>query len=346
MKINLAEYPPDLIGANLFGYKKGAFTSGVTETKGILSATNGGTLFIDEIGELPLDCQVKLLSFLDDGYYLPIQSTVRERSNARVISATNANIQELINNRKFKPDLYYRLCHYTIAVPPLQERKQDIPILASVFLRRICASNRLEPEALNRLMDYSWPGNVRELETTIMVAVKLSAGQPIRIEHLKFGDPISGINAKSALSLFDAVHECVLNWKKEKRYTQFMGAFGALVDRLSTEDISKMRPRAKLVYDVLDGALKEIVDDPIGVLHGRDRRALILRKLGCLLGELQKINECAFAEFHRRSVGERQIPEWSGFAKNNGGADPRDTWRGCKMSILSQIVEVANGLHE
>ncbi len=176
--INCAAIPENLLEAELFGYEKGAFTGANAKKKGKFEFADGGTLFLDEIGDLPLGLQAKLLRVLQEKEFTRIGGNKPVKVDVRIIAATNANLEEMVRERKFREDIYYRLSVVTIFIPPLRERKEDIPPLVSFFLNRFSRKYKkkftISPEALSTLMEYDWPGNVRQLENYIERAIVLS----------------------------------------------------------------------------------------------------------------------------------------------------------------------------
>ncbi|MBI2956113.1 MAG: sigma-54-dependent Fis family transcriptional regulator [Acidobacteria bacterium] len=178
--VDCAGLVPTLIESELFGYIKGAFTGAGRSKRGLLEMAHGGTIFFDEIAELPPDLQAKLLRALQEKEIKPVGSTERLPLDVRVVAATNRNLEPAIREGRFRQDLFYRLNVVTIRIPPLRERKSDIPQLVNFFLERFAEPGRpvrsISEEAMNRLMGYDWPGNVRELENVIERAVALGAG--------------------------------------------------------------------------------------------------------------------------------------------------------------------------
>ncbi|HYH01159.1 MAG TPA: sigma-54 dependent transcriptional regulator [Terriglobales bacterium] len=179
---------PTLIESELFGYVRGAFTGATRSKDGLLAVAEGGTVFLDEIGELPLDLQSKLLRALQEKEIRPVGSTRRIPINVRILAATNRNLESAVAEGKFRKDLYFRLNVLTLRIPPLRERKQDIPILAEHFLERMDQIGGLKrvlsEEAVRALMAYDWPGNVRELENCIERACTMSSGPVLQIGDL------------------------------------------------------------------------------------------------------------------------------------------------------------------
>ena len=178
-----------LIESELFGHEKGAFTGAVQRKKGLFEAARGGTLFIDEIGELPLPLQTKLLRALETGSIRRIGGTDYLQMDVRIIAATNRDMKQLIAEGRFRQDLYYRLSAFPIEVPALCARKDDVPMLAEYFLHRIDQGKRhtpLAPEVIETLLSYDYPGNVRELRNIIERAVILAGGAALASYHFKF----------------------------------------------------------------------------------------------------------------------------------------------------------------
>jgi Nif-specific regulatory protein len=189
ISINCAAIPENLIESDLFGYEKGAFTGAVARKKGRFEVANNGTIFLDEIGDLSLMTQVKLLRVLQEQEFERVGGTETIKIDIRIIAATNANLEELIRQGKFREDLYYRLNVFSILLPPLRERKTDILLLADHFMlkygRQLGKSiRRISTPAIDMLMRYHWPGNVRELENCIERAVLVCQDQVIHSYHL------------------------------------------------------------------------------------------------------------------------------------------------------------------
>ena len=179
IELNCGAIPHDLIESELFGHEKGAFTGAVQQKKGKFELADGGTLFLDEIGELPLDLQVKLLHVVETQKFTRVGGTSFIETNVRLISATNRNLKEEIENNRFRQDLYYRLKVVYLYIPPLRERKDDIPVLANHFLKKHASLNpeknlQLTKETITILKSYSWNGNIREMENILQQAIILS----------------------------------------------------------------------------------------------------------------------------------------------------------------------------
>ena len=189
VRINCTAFPPQLLESELFGYKKGAFTGAVKDKAGLLEKGHGGTIFLDEIGDISLNMQVKMLRFLQFGEIRPVGSTETKTVRCRIIAATNRNLEKLIKKEKFRKDLYYRLNSFIIELPPLRDRKEDIPVLAFHFLKQ--AVNKLNKKvgsistrAMEYLTEYQYPGNLRELQSIMERAVILCEKDEIGPAHL------------------------------------------------------------------------------------------------------------------------------------------------------------------
>lgn len=186
VKVNCGAIPSGLVESELFGHVKGAFTSASERRIGRFELANNGTLFLDEVGELPLETQVKLLRVLQEQEFEPVGSNRTIKVNVRIIAATNRDLQKSVQSGEFRSDLYYRLNVIPLYVPALKERRSDIPELVMNFLRRF--AERMEkpiqsvsPETMQLLVDYPWPGNIRELQNTIERGVVLSRGSVLKL---------------------------------------------------------------------------------------------------------------------------------------------------------------------
>jgi len=224
--VNSGSLPSELLESILFGHVKGSFTGAVNNRKGLFETANRGTIFFDEVGTVGPEIQVKLLRVLQDREFMPLGSNESVRVDVRIIAATNADLKKLVDEGKFREDLYYRLNVINLSLPPLRDRKEDIPFLVEYFFLRYCQENEkflnsegrpllsFEPEAMQILMEHSWPGNVRELENVVERAVVLtttpsvpahvlpdSLQQAIGIRTLRDGDAVLGADA----SLFEMV---------------------------------------------------------------------------------------------------------------------------------------------
>jgi two-component system, NtrC family, response regulator PilR len=199
--INCGAFPETLLESELFGYMKGAFTGANENRRGLFQASDGGTLFMDEIGNMNLAMQVKLYRVLQEGKVRPLGSNEEIDVDVRVIAATNKDLEKAIANGEFREDLFYRLSVIPLHVPALRDRREDIPLLARYFLERFRNSmnkhiEAISPQAMRRLESYDWPGNVRELENTIERAVALESGPEISVSVLP--DRVAGTSSAVA----------------------------------------------------------------------------------------------------------------------------------------------------
>ena len=187
--VNSGSMPTDLLESNLFGHVRGAFTGAVANKKGLFEAAEGGSIFFDEIGTISLETQAKLLRLIQEKEFMKVGSVETQKADVRIIAATNVDLKKMVGEGRFRDDLYYRLCVITISIPPLRERREDIPLLAEHFVRVYANENGkaiagISPEAMRALLDHDWPGNVRELENAIERAVVLCPGGTIGLELL------------------------------------------------------------------------------------------------------------------------------------------------------------------
>ncbi|MCL5023488.1 MAG: sigma-54 dependent transcriptional regulator [Nitrospirae bacterium] len=211
ISINCSAIPEGLLESELFGYKKGAFTGAVADKNGLITIADQGTLFLDEIGDMPTNLQAKLLKVLESSEVTPLGDTRSRIVDVRLVTATNQNLEQKIAERVFREDLYYRLSVIEVSIPPLRERKEDIPMLVNHFLKRYSGENKkpvrgFDCDAMGILMRYAWPGNVRELRNVVERAVVLCAKDMITIEELpekltKYAGPAQGQPETSSLRL-------------------------------------------------------------------------------------------------------------------------------------------------
>ncbi len=204
--INCAAIPAALLESELFGHRRGSFTGAVADKLGLLIAADGGTVFLDEIGELPLGLQAKLLRFLESKEVLPVGATQAVQANVRIVAATNRDLQAAVRERQFREDLFYRLNVVPVHLPPLRARRGDILPLAMHFLARHCREQQrplpaFAPEARRRLQAHPWPGNVRELENAVCRAVTLTRGEQLTAADLGLDD---GMAAAASAPVWDA----------------------------------------------------------------------------------------------------------------------------------------------
>jgi len=187
VKVNCGSIPSGLVESELFGHERGAFTGATQQRIGRFELANGGTIFLDEVTELPLDTQVKLLRVLQEGEFERVGSSRTMKVDVRVIAATNRNVQEVVRSGVFRSDLFYRLNVFPLEVPALRERREDIPLLVNFFLSRFGKNlgkevRGVSQKSMESLSNYAWPGNIRELQNVIERAVVLAKGPIVQID--------------------------------------------------------------------------------------------------------------------------------------------------------------------
>ncbi|GER93419.1 sigma-54-dependent Fis family transcriptional regulator [hot springs metagenome] len=235
LPINCSAIPENLLESELFGHVKGAFTGAITSKKGLFEEANGGTIFLDEIGDLSPSLQSKLLRAIEDHEIRPVGGTQGIKVNIRFISATNKNIEDAVKYGSFREDLFYRINVITIKLPPLRERREDIDLLAKYFLQKYSSElgkpiNGIDKEALEMLKTYHWPGNIRELQNIIERAILIAENGIIKAEHLPDGikakDPftLSAINDK--LSIEDYTKKFIQRYQNEFNEQQLADMLG------------------------------------------------------------------------------------------------------------------------
>ena len=219
--VNSGSLPPELLESNLFGHVKGAFTGAIATKRGLFEVADGGSIFLDEIGNINLETQAKLLRVIQEKEFMRLGAVDTIKVDVRIIAASNADLSELARAGSFREDLFYRLNVITITLPPLRKRREDIPLLVTHFLQKYCDENRkkmreIMPDAMRVLMDHPWPGNVRELENTIERAVVLSTTErigldllpdyvrfPVNRDRPAMTVPVEGISLKDAVSNYE-----------------------------------------------------------------------------------------------------------------------------------------------
>ena len=246
VKMNCAAIPASLIESELFGHERGAFTGALTQRIGRFEAANGGTLFLDEIGDLALDLQVKLLRVIQEQEFERLGSTRSIRVNVRLVAATHRDLEQMVENKEFRADLYYRLGVFPISLPPLRERPEDIPALARHFVAKYAERmhkvvDEIPAETMDAMIAYQWPGNIRQLQNFVEHGVIVSPG-PL------FDPPLSQLRIqkasapKNGKTLDDATRDHVLQTLEETRWV--VGGRHGAAARLGiarTTLIAKMR---------------------------------------------------------------------------------------------------------
>jgi len=262
--VNTGSMPPDLLESTLFGHVKGAFTSAIASKKGLFEIADRGTLFLDEIGTMGMDTQSKILRVRQDRKFRHLGGVHEIQADVRIIAATNVDLKQLVREGRFRDDLFYRLNVITVDLPPLRQRREDIPLLVDFFLTRYSEENerprrRMTPEGLRPLLSYSWPGNVRELENVIERAVVLSSSQDVGADLLPDvivgrGTPVPMMEHRGDASLFDIVEDCErhiildmlekCNWNQTEAAERFhvpLSTLNQKIKRLNIEIKKKVR---------------------------------------------------------------------------------------------------------
>jgi two-component system response regulator AtoC len=229
IKVNCAAIPEQLLESELFGHVRGAFTGAVSNRKGKFALADGGTIFLDEIGTMIPALQAKLLRVLQEREFEPLGSERTERVDVRVIAATNRDLGQMVADGRFQEDLYYRLAVIPIVIPPLRDRREDIPVLVEHFVRKHAQRvgrrfDRIEPAVIAALESAEWPGNVRELENTVERAVVLSRGQVLALDAI----PMPGPAAASASSLPSQRLKQNLEWTERETLRRALESSGGV----------------------------------------------------------------------------------------------------------------------
>ncbi|MCP4757582.1 MAG: GAF domain-containing protein [Proteobacteria bacterium] len=254
IRVNCSTFPESLIASELFGHEKGAFTGANEQKPGRFELADGGTLFLDEIGDIPMEVQVRLLRVLQTQEFERVGGTKTLNSDFRLIAATNQNLPNLVEAGKFREDLYYRLNVFPILVPPLRERKEDIPILASYFLRKFAQKTgkpftKIREPEMQKLLQYEWPGNVRELENVVERGVIMSSNSIFKVPELK-NDSQSSLHKNGITTLVENEKQLILR-VLEKTKWKISGPggaaelldinYGTLRSRMKKHGIAKLK---------------------------------------------------------------------------------------------------------
>jgi two-component system nitrogen regulation response regulator GlnG len=231
LPVHLAALNPNLVESELFGHAKGAFTGADRSRPGLLALDDGGTVFLDELADIPLHVQAKLLRVLERQEVLPVGGTEVQRVNVRVVSATHADLSAEVAAGRFRHDLFFRLNVYPIHLPALRDRADDIPLLAEHFLRRFADRSMLPADTVEYLKGRSWPGNVRELRNALEHAAIVARGGPLRPEH--FPEPMAlppGHTIRDRMAA--AVREWVREQAQKAKGAEPAGLYQALLDEI------------------------------------------------------------------------------------------------------------------
>lgn len=247
VKVSCAALSRELLESELFGHVKGAFTSAVKDKPGKFELADGGTIFLDEVDDIPLELQVKLLRVLQEREFERVGGTRTIRVDVRVIAATKVDLLERVRRGLFREDLYYRLNVVPIRLPPLRERKEDVPLLMEHFLRKLGAEGRIEmtPEAMKLLMDYDWPGNVRELENLVERLVVVGAGPKVGPEDLP-----PEIRSPAPKEKGPSLEEVLRRQEELERMIRMLGSSEPRLGNASFEEIVEAKER-ELITEAL-----------------------------------------------------------------------------------------------
>lgn len=229
--LNCTALSPALLESELFGYRRGAFTGAYTDRKGLFERAHGGTMFLDEIGDMAVETQAKLLRTLQTGEIRAVGDMHTRTVSVRIIAATNQDLEKTIKEGSFREDLFYRINTFTITLPPLRERIEDIPFLAEYFLQRARAKvnkrvDSIAPEALALLRNYSWPGNLRELENIIERAVVLTSSHTVEAEHLPLHVQRDVVSGKATLGFKSGKAQAIEQYERQALANYLLQANG------------------------------------------------------------------------------------------------------------------------
>ncbi len=274
VSVNCGAIPDTLLEAELFGHEKGAFTSAVEQRVGFFEAANNGTIFLDEIGEMPMITQVKLLRILESGEYSRLGSSAIRKVNVRIIAATNRNLKQEVENKNFRQDLFYRLNTVNIILPPLRDHLEDIPLYVDYFSKRICNQNSIEfmgfsEDAIKLLKGKQWPGNIRELKNFVEKVVTLENGKFIDKNIIKkylfqsddniYGQQIDKNYANTSVALVSTVKKDIIGsdtlilrtlLELKQDITDIKRALGAIGNTMTeiSDDVEVLKDTALVNY--------------------------------------------------------------------------------------------------
>ena len=283
LALNCGGIPEGTIDSELFGHEKGSFTGAIETRKGYFEEADGGTLFLDEVAELPLSTQVRLLRVLQTGEFIKVGSAKVQKTNVRVVAATNVNLLNAIRDGRFREDLYYRLSTVPITIPPLRERKGDIPLLFKKFALDFADQNmvpavRLTPEAQELLVSYRWPGNIRQLQSVVNRISVLESNRTISAEVLARYLPSEGssrLPVRTGESGADYMSDRDIIFKILYQLRQDIDSLSERVDSLSAEGVGTVPPPQKHLLISSEPEEVEQDDAPVSI---QDVSAELIRK--------------------------------------------------------------------
>ena len=263
--VNCGAIPEGIIESELFGHQKGSFTGAIETRKGYFEAADGGTIFLDEIGELPLATQVKFLRVIENGEYMKVGGNKSERVDVRIIAATNKNLENEIASGSFREDLYYRLRSINIIIPPLRERREDIEILFNYFVNIFCSKNSMEyrgitEDALDYIINFNWPGNIRQLKNFTESLITLNASKQIEVEDVirQLNIPNKEMSLPAPLSVFQAQDEKQLLFRALFELKTDIMDIKSRLDEMGTNGNSKIQNEG---FHIPDDKLDKITFD-------------------------------------------------------------------------------------
>ncbi len=282
LALNCGGIPEGTIDSELFGHEKGSFTGAIETRKGYFEEANNGTLFLDEVGELPLSTQVRLLRVLQSGEFIKVGSAKVQKTNVRVVAATNVNLLNAIRDGKFREDLYYRLSTVPITIPPLRERKGDIPMLFKKFALDFADQNmvpavRLTPEAQDLLVSYRWPGNIRQLQSVVNRLSVLESNRTISAEVLARYLPSEGASrlpVRTGEAGSDYMSDRDIIFKILYQLRQDIDQLSERVENLSADGVVS-QPQKHLLISSEPEEVEQQEDAPVSI---QDVSAELIRK--------------------------------------------------------------------
>lgn len=258
--INCASLPETLLESELFGYIRGAFTGAYSNKNGLFKIADEGTIFLDEIGDMPLSLQAKILRVLENGEFTPLGGTSIIKTDVRIISATHVNLRDKIKENKFREDLYYRLNVVNINIPPLRERKEDILIIASYYLEKYSTKMNKKIKDFSEgvkeiFLRYDWPGNVRELENAVESSCALTSGEIIDVNSLPshlFGSPLENISKKELIPINRPLKETMSYYEREYLLQLLKFCNGNVSKAAEIAQIARQNLHSKLKFYKID----------------------------------------------------------------------------------------------
>jgi formate hydrogenlyase transcriptional activator len=276
--LNCAAIPGALLESELFGHERGAFTGAVAQTIGRFQAANGGTLFLDEIGDLPLELQPKLLRVLQEQQYERLGSTRTMQTNVRVIAATNQDLWRMVEEKTFRADLYYRLSVFPISLPPLRERREDIPSLVAYFVRRYSRQmnkpiDHIPDEVIEILRSHHWPGNIRELQNFVERSVLVTPGPVLSPRTAELKVLINAAASAPTQSLSDAERAHIVGVLKETNWV--VGGRNGAAARLGLPRTTLISRMQKLGISNVPSGLPLASVDPATLVPHRNESQLL-----------------------------------------------------------------------